>query len=794
VGKHIALFLLTVGMGVGVASVLSSAKPSDLGNAMENYPYIEQMILESSRYTQPEPTDPAVMQNYHDRYSLHYTETELETLGFVEMFPENDEIAVYFEKDSFSIVVENKITGYFWSSRPEFQGYSGMREDTPATRNQMNSGLWIGYVSTDNLSSAGLKTDSLYALAEVEYANNGSVTVENPDRLRPFYIKDGTYDTRKVTTAIVSQTGDSFTVHIDAIKLGIAFDVEIRLTEEHDIAVRIPSESISETHAKYRLMSLSVFPYFGSAREDEMPGYLMIPDGVGTLIRTDRRYNTYFQADFYGDDFGYDAVVIPQLSVPIFGIVHEAGANGFYAEVNEGAEHATLVAYLWGDKTRYDRLYTRFNYRQIYLTVINKAGKGNDTIAPAVRKSDFSQTYHLLSEEKASYVGMATDYRDILRERGILSDKEKTVGNQIPIQLSYIMGDQEPAFLGTSRVTMTTPSQVRDSYEDFRRMGILNQQIQLCGWSRDGFVNRTPYTTSVAGKTAYQDLIADIRADGNEVYLYNDYVTGSEWSPRVSVIRDVAKDLSRLKIVRTSVTLDGQETQLMALEPLRSLAMAQQDADFYADLGVGLALDSLGSTLFAYYDGAIHERGEVIPTYLEIANLTEEVLLMNPNAYLWGAIEGYLDLPITNTQYDFFTDLVPILPIILKGSLSYYTPYLNFNALGSDRLLMMVDFGVNPSYILTAEETYRMRYTPASVFYTTTLATYRDPIVETYTYLNGALSHVLGAMITARDVLSTGFVRLHYDNGVTIYVNYGAQAQTDGTVTVPARDYEVILP
>jgi hypothetical protein len=125
VGKHIALFLLTVGMGVGVASVLSSAKPSDLGNAMENYPYIEQMILESSRYTQPEPTDPAVMQNYHDRYSLHYTETELETLGFVEMFPENDEIAVYFEKDSFSIVVENKITGY---SGPPVRSFKGIPE------------------------------------------------------------------------------------------------------------------------------------------------------------------------------------------------------------------------------------------------------------------------------------------------------------------------------------------------------------------------------------------------------------------------------------------------------------------------------------------------------------------------------------------------------------------------------------------------------------------------------------------------------------------------------------------
>ncbi|HOW38806.1 MAG TPA: DUF5696 domain-containing protein, partial [Bacillota bacterium] len=402
--------------------------------------------------------------------------------------------------------------------------------------------LWIGYVSTDNLSTAGLKTDSLYALAEVEYMNNGSVTLENPDRLRPFYIKPGTYDTRKVATTIVSQSEEAFTVRVDALKLGIAFDVEIRLTDDHDISVRIPAESISETHEKFRLMNISVFPYFGSAREDKMPGYLMVPDGVGTLIRTNRRYNTYFQADFYGDDFGYDSIVIPQLSVPIFGIVHEAGGNGFYAEITEGAEYATLIAHLWGDKTRYDRLYTRFNFRQIYLTVINKAGQGNDTLTPSVRATDFSQTYHLLSDDQASYVGMATDYRDALRERGVLTDKEQTVGDQIPIQLSFIMGDQQPAFLGTSRVTMTTVSQVRDAYEEFRRLGILNQQIQLCGWSRDGFVNRTPYTTSVAGKAAYKDLIADIRADGNDVYLYNDYLTGSEWSTRVSVIRDVAKD------------------------------------------------------------------------------------------------------------------------------------------------------------------------------------------------------------------------------------------------------------
>jgi hypothetical protein len=55
---------------------------------------------------------------------LPFTESDLETLGFEEMF-NTPELLVYFEKDSFSMMVYNKKTGYLWSSRPEFQGISG---------------------------------------------------------------------------------------------------------------------------------------------------------------------------------------------------------------------------------------------------------------------------------------------------------------------------------------------------------------------------------------------------------------------------------------------------------------------------------------------------------------------------------------------------------------------------------------------------------------------------------------------------------------------------------------------
>lgn len=166
--------------------------------------------------------------------------------------------------------------------------------------------------------------------------------------------------------------------------------------------------------------------------------------------------------------------------------------------------------------------------------------------------------------------------------------------------------------------------------------------------------------------------------------------------------------------------------------------------------------------------------------------------LAAPFAYLLGNVDSYTDLPITNTQFDYYSDLIPLIPIVLKGSISYYTPYLNFNALGVDRLLSMVDFGVNPSYVLTQRASSDMRYTEASSFYTTTFDDFDEEIVETYHYLNDALSLVSGAYIADREMVQTGFSKVTYSNGVIIYVNYSSSAKIDGTVTVPAHEYRVV--
>ncbi|MCD4826335.1 MAG: hypothetical protein K8Q99_00985 [Acholeplasmataceae bacterium] len=766
-----------------------------VGNQQEvesNFNYINQIFLESSRYTQKDQVDQAVLDIYHDDFILGFDSQDIFDLGFEQMF-DTPELTVYFEKDSFSMMVYNKETSYLWSSRPEFQGLSGLREDNTATRNLMNSGLWVDYVRSQNVSSSTITTASLYTLAEAKYITDGSIREGQTDPLSPYQLEAGSYSNRRVSTLVQKNSNTQFTVFLDLKEIDIKLEVEISLINGI-LSIYIPVETIEEYGDIYRLLSISIFPYLGAAREDNIPGYMMIPDGIGALVRMDKAHNTTFQAQFYGADFGYGTSSIAQLSVPIFGMVHAQNENGYLVEIEEGAEVTSLQAQYWGNNSRYHRIGAKYNVRRIYRYIINKAGDGNDTINEALTESNFKINYNFLSDEDASYVGMAKAYRDILIERGILTDNEKIVGNQIPLHLSYIMNDTEKSFIGTTTVVMTTVNDVYNSYQSFKTAGINNQQVQLNGWSKDGFVFQAPYRSKISNKGDYQDLFETIKSDNNTVYLDNDYVQGSELTNRLSYAQDVSKTLSRLKMERNYRSLNAQLTEVYYIYPEESYKFSVSDNDFYEDLGIsGLYLNTIGSTLFSYYDGQNYERSQSLSYYEDIVSMYDQVLLSRPNQYFYDNLSGYLDMPITNAQYDYYSDLIPLIPLILKGSISYYIPYLNFNAMGQDRLLTMVDFGMNPSYLLTEEDTYKMRYTNASMFYTTTRSDYEEEIIQTYDYINEALSHVIGASISNREVLDTGFVKVSYSNNVIIYINYNFEEKTIDGQTVDMRDYKVVL-
>ena len=140
---------------------------------------------------------------------------------------------------------------------------------------------------------------------------------------------------------------------------------------------------------------------------------------------------------FRSFDFGYDSYTNSQLSMPIYGIVHEIGENGFYANITEGSEQSILYADLYGPNTRYNYMRAKFSIREMYRRIINASGGGSLTLLDSMTKSDFEVEYQFLQSDEASYVGIAKNYRDKLRASGILKDLIEP-STSIPIHMNYL--------------------------------------------------------------------------------------------------------------------------------------------------------------------------------------------------------------------------------------------------------------------------------------------------------------------------------------------------------------------
>jgi hypothetical protein len=757
---------------------------------IDNFAFIENQLLRSSRYTQMEETDANTLSRFEDMYRLHYSPETLATLGFVKML-ENDALRLYFEKDSFSLILEDKATGYMFSSRPEFQGYSQLREDNTVNRNLMNSGLWIESIRTNNVSNSAIRVESLYTIADASYLYTGAQDLNAIDLTLPYVLTPNSYKRSLVNVTTRPLSSQAFTSNVTLTTYGFEFDIDIRL-DDSGFSVQFNPSSVKETNDLYRILGLQFFPYFGSTREDVYPGYFVIPDGVGALVRTNQRYDKTYQSDYYGSDLGYLRTSVANLSLPIYAIMHRVGGYGFYHEIIAGSEHATLLANFWGRNTRYHRMTNRYNLRRIYRNIINRAGDGRDVIPLEMIDQPYHGRYQVLTGNEASYVGVARAYQQNLKDREALRSLEPT---KTPLQLAFLIHEQEPTFFGTNRLTITSMEEVGQIQDELKVEGFDEQVIVLKGWSGDGLTYRQPYTFSHPNLQGLNQLIASTKADGSSIYLEQDYLVSSELSSRVQFNRDVARNFSKLKMSYRLNRLDNQPIDEYYVYPEVANAMFTRDLPAIESLGVsGLAFPHLGRTLYSYYDNVRFSRSVTLATATSMAASLAGTAMHRPSAYMFPYLNHYLDMPVTNSQLDLFTDLVPLIPIVMKGYIPTFTPYLNFNALGKERLLQMIDFGVNPSYLLSQQPSSSFRFTYSNRFFTTAYEDFYPDITTVYPYVAGALDHVLGSSVISRTILASGVSLVTYDNGVSIVINYRSTSFVYGLRTIPALDYEVILP
>lgn len=729
-------------------------------------------IAESTSLLEPETTPEMMIDSKSGmKYgSAQYTLTEQKNQGPVKKtvsfegfnkVGENENLALFVDEKSLALKIENKRTGYVWDS--------GLDETKEYRLNNTWTELAQSAITIDYLDRKGkLKTESIL-----------------------------TNDTRPK----VKKDGQGFSANINFFQAKISFELKVELTNE-GIIVTIPDETIKE--GKYtKIVSMKVYPFLGAVNEDEINGYMFIPDGSGALIRyekSSKKSDSPFIGSIFGSDQGIkrnitrDEEVNPvqQIKIPVFGAVHGVKQNGFISIIEKGQEYGEIVAYPAGVSTDLNWVYSQYNYRYEYYQPTSKSMNGINVYQKDRNSFDIKLHYMLLSDEKADYVGMAKRYQQYLVGQGML-DKKK---DNADIRLEFVGGEAKNGLLWDSVISMTKVEEIPGFIGELREKGLEDQFVIYKGWSKGGLTGTLPAKFPLEKKLGSKSDLMDVNKLLNQIdipiYFHTDYTKAYEGAKGFSGSKDVAK-----KVSSETISYVDKGLNAFYLSPWMSLEMAKEDVDGYRDHTIkNLALDSTGSIIFSDFSkGNTSTRIETIETYSQVYDLLSKhvggLAIYEPNSYALQATERYLDIPMYSSNYVFETDTVPFLQIVLKGYIPYYAPFSNFHSDPEDEVLRMIEFGAYPSFLLTSEPSRLLVKTASKDIYTSEYSIWKDDVVKQYKVMKESLDQVKGEEIISRHIPSLGISEVTYTNGVKIIVNYTAKPYSSQGVEVPAKGFAV---
>lgn len=674
-----------------------------------------------------------------------------------DLIASDQNLELYYESDLFRFILRNTDTNYLWysySPKTDIEDLNATMEDL------LTAPFYIEYFPYNE------QTEKLSTTTRREILSNVGISVESRSK--------------------------GIILHVNYRRLDIKFDIEIYL-ENGSLVTNVPNESIEE--ANDLLYSIHVLPNFGATLKDETPGYMIIPDGPGALYRFKDNQGSQtlsYLSRYYGADNGIkleeNINPLNQLTMPIFGMVHGINQHAFLGVVESGDAHANfLMSPSGANGLNYNLTGSQFILRETFVFPTNLKGDGIPTIISQHYGSNLTTRYLFTETEHSNYVGLAKAYQTYLVDEGILT---KETDDAVNLRLEVLQSDSERGLFGMNKVIMTTFSQTKSIVDQ-----LINQDVNLTlilkGWNKDGLSGQMPYDMDYENRlgntNGYKSLKAYLDDQNIESYLYGDYTLTYDHSGRINERDDFARGAYRRIMSKDINTIVYNKEYY--LYPETTNRLLDKDLSFYDNSGSKLALSS-SNQLYSYYKGSTyHDRSESVSIYQDALEAYGKIGLYQPNAYMFGYMDKYFDTPLYNAQYTFYDDTIPFLQIVLRGYIDMYAPLQNYFASGVEQTLMLIDFGIYPSFIVTDKETHHLKYTQANKYYSTEFKTWAPQIVDTYQTVSEALDLVVGSSIVKKEVLSTGVTKTTYDNGVYFIINYTDDAYTFETNTVQEKDF-----
>ncbi len=388
---------------------------------------------------------------------------------------------------------------------------------------------------------------------------------------------------------------------------------------------------------------------------------------------------------------------------------------------------------------------------------------------------------------EASWLGMATAYRDYLVAKGYLTklSADQTSG-QIPLYIESFgaMDTVEKILSIPVEVTrpLTSAKDVITMYEELSKdedgnPRITNINFKLTGYANGGMYSTIPYKLkwekAVSKDTSMQDLF-DYTVD-SELDVYPDF----DFS-YVTMVDAFDGFSMRNHAVRTIDDRYAYKREYMATQQryagFYQLAVSPAYFNrFYTKLMgeylgyknvTGISVGSLGTAINSDFDEDEPYNREDAKSFITAAlsfisgNSADQttkldVMVDGGNAYTWQYVDHILGASLDSSRYIVASYSVPFLGAVLHGYMNFAGSPLNMEGDVDYAKLKAIENGASIYFTLSYQNTQNLKEDYVlSKYYSVRYDIWKDDVVEIYTELNQQLKDVQDKVIVDHDFLS----------------------------------------
>ncbi|MFD1134404.1 DUF5696 domain-containing protein [Paenibacillus urinalis] len=607
------------------------------------------------------------------------------------------------------------------------------------------------------------------------------------------------------------QNGIPASFSSDRPSFTIPLDLRI---ESGSLLVSVPVQHIEESKG-YRISNINLLGFFGAAGREEQ-GYMLVPDGTGSLIylNNNKTNAEVYAQRIYGNDENDNSVskgqVTESVRLPVFGL--KTGDEAWFASIEKGDAIASIHADVAGRNNSYNSIFSSFSIRGEDELELYKGTQVEEIqlLTEERYEGEISVRYHFLSGSEANYSGMAMYYRELLKNQGVLtplSEKES-----MPFYLTVLGAvDKQKSFLGVpykGMVSMTSFKEANHIAERLHTDGVENLQMRYLGWFNKGLNHNVPTKVEVEGalgsKGDFMNLANKLEAMGGKLYpdvaFQHVYQEGDGFTPASDAARFVTREEAlKSPFNRSLNTMDKDLGKYYLLSPVKLPYYVERFMKSYAGIdNDALALRDLSDSLHADYrvNRVIFRETakQIVVKELEkIKKQYRNILVAGGNAYSFAYADQLVNVPTSTSLFNITDEAVPFYQMVLHGYADYAGSPINLDNEQDMQfhLLRSLELGMAPHFLWTNESSSKLKFTPYDTFYSTEYTTWYDSAVKLYGEVNDILADLRTVPIAKHVRHAPGVVEVQYENGVFIYVNYTDEAVEVHGIRIDARNFTV---